>query len=320
MKKTILFFVIIILFSCSAAAIYQAPLTVDQLPSRNIKINTVMDAKGVMRSLTTGETIVNVPRKAWSSEGTDETAEDSRKAIPYQRRQSFQSDLEFGTQAHSSSQTSQSDMNRFSIFRRKTPSVLGPTGNLVIININEQSKQKKGYSKEHPLAKKLKMKIDRSGEKKEFKSNYEKTPTGQAILPGEELNAEPLFEGKFPPLMPGETRPYNPETSGLTRDYLHAEEQVAIAQRHSQAIGAVTGMPEQSPKGANPYALGGAGKTLTAGKAIETGYQEPFALKENPYTLGGAGKMTTSGQAGEIDSIISARQKRAQEILAQINR
>ncbi len=319
LAKIILFFIILVLFSSSAAAIYQEPKTFELPPSRNIKIDTIMGFDGVMRDITTGKLIVNVPRKAWSAEGTDETPEDSRHAVPYQRRQRFQSDLEFGTQAHSASQTSQADMTRFSLFRRKTPSVLGLTGELVIINIQEKSdKGKQSFAgKAHPLAKDLKMKIDRSGEKRTFGPNYKKTPTGKAIMPGEEIEPKMAFEGKFPPLMPGEKRPYEPEKSGLTKDYLHAEEQVQAGQRYSGAIGAVVGMPEQSPKGSNPYFLGGAGKMTTAGQAYVTGQQEPFMKVGNPYFFGGAGKMTTAGQAEEIDAVLKARQERARNLLTQ---
>lgn len=268
--------------SSTAAAIYQEPKIFEAPPSRNIIIKTVMTTDGITRQFTTGELIINVPRKAWSAEGTDETPDVNRYAEPYGRRQTFQSNLEFGTQSHTASYTSQASMNRESIFKRTTPSIFSG-------------------------------RTDQLG----------RTPTGRAILPGQELK-KPAFEGDYPPLMPGEQRPYNPEQSGLTRDFLYAEQQEQISERPNLWIrtgATVTGFPEieQSPKGYNPYFFGGAGQMQTAGQAYYQGDKPLYTTKGNPYALGGAGTQITAGQAEEIEAILKERQERAREILAQMN-
>lgn len=344
MKKTIIFFLGILLLTATAAAIYQEPLMFDAPPSKKILIKTVTTTDGVTRQfatgeavsslqrmsaarqtrstmtttasrlqtrtisrpqnrssmttlavvgdMTTGETIINVPRKPWSSAGTDETPDNTRYAIPYQRRQKFQASMEYGTQAHTASITSQADITKWSMFRRA------------------------GAPAE------FKTKIDRSGEKRKITPSYARTPTGQTVLPGQTTEAKPAFEGQYPPLMPGEKRPYEPETSGLTRDYLYAEEQVQISERPGKWIqtgATITNYPkpEQSPKGPSPYLIGGAGQMGTAGQAYSKG-ETPLTERENPYALGGAGQTGVAGQAGDIEAVIKARQEQAMQLLTKM--
>ncbi|MBD3361373.1 hypothetical protein GF358_01125 [Candidatus Woesearchaeota archaeon] len=327
MKKTILFLVILVLLSSTAAAIYQEPAKIENVPSRNILIKTVQTTDGITRQFTTGGAIIRTEREAWSPAGTDETPEDSRYAIPYSRRQSFAAGMEYGTQAHAAAITSQKDMNRWEIFRRTTPSVLArqPQARKETSHYFEKkeenadipAREQRGILQPVTIPKNQDtegfMRINRAGEKRQI--------TGNTVLPGEESKYEPAFEGKYPPLMPGEARPYNPEESGFTDDYLYTQKRMKMSKQPGNWIrtgAAVTTPPEliQSPKGSNPYAIGGAGKTVTAGQAVSRG-EKPLTARENPYALGGTGKPLTAGQA-EIDAELRRRQSRAQSILAQM--
>lgn len=257
-KQIILFLFILVILSSTTVAIYQEPKIFDAPPSRNIIIKTLTTSDGVTRQFSTGELIINVPRKAWSADGTDETPNENRKAEPYERRQTFQSNLEFGTQAHSASYTSQASMNRNSIFKRTTPAIF----------------------------------IDRNRENKQINQNYQRTPTGKAILPEQNV--------------------------------LYAEQQEQSSLKPDLWIrtgATVTGIPEitQSPKGSNPYFFGGASQMRTAGQAYYQGDKPLYTTKGNPYALGGDSQQITAGQAGDIEEILKSRQERAKRLLAQMN-
>jgi hypothetical protein len=335
MKRTILFLVILILVSSTVSAIYQEPPKLKPLPSRNIIIKQVMMNDGIMREFT-GGLIVNVPRKAWSREGTEETTPDSRYATSYERRTKFQSTLEFGTHAHDASTTSQADITRKSIyeknklhkdsiFRRIAPPIITTKA---VYKGPESDPAKEPLLDPYPplMPGDTRPYVDESGftrdylyaEEQTTKAQHRRIGTGAVVYRGPESTPQdsPVYESKYPPLMPGDTRPYVDE-SGFTRDYFAVQEAQKTERPYKRGTGLM--IIEQSPKGANPYFFGGAGQMQTAGQAYARG-QTPITEKSNPYLFGGAGVEATAGQAAEIDEILKQRQERARMLLARMGR
>lgn len=82
---------------------------------------------------------------------------------------------------------------------------------------------------------------------------------------------------------------------------------------------AVINVPKltQTSMSSNPYYLGGATKTMTAGQAYSMG-QKSITQASNPYALGGAAVPTTAGQAKSIDEILKERQQKATAALGRV--
>jgi len=343
MKRTIMILVILILLSSTVSAIYQEPMPTQAAPSRNIIIKKIMFSDGTIRDFATGQAVVNTPRESWTSTGTSERQLESRQGIPYTRRTTFQANLEFGTQAHASSISSQAQMNKWEILREK------PQASMTIDRSGEQRavsrRMQTGaailpgqepvagmvYEGQYPPLIPLQDRpvtpetsgytddmLEAQRQVEQAQITHPRMQTGAAILPGQEGVAGMAYEGQYPPLMPGETRPYNIAESGLTRDQYNLNERMELKElpRPRMQTGAIAGYA-QSPEGENPFALGGAGKMQTAGMAYTKG-ETALTERENPYALGGTGRQITAGQAQEIKDILQERQEKAKRILAQM--
>jgi len=343
MKKTIIFLVIIALLSSTALAIYQEPFTAEAPPSRNIIVKKVMFNDGIIRDFGTGQAVTNVPRQSWTATGTSERQMESRRGINYPRRTSFQANLEFGTQAHAASISSQAKMNQWSILRQKNAGIptIDRSGEQKIVSRRmqtgaailpgEKREAQMPYEGKYPPLIPLQNRptspetsgytddiIEAGKQVEQAQRPHSRMQTGAAILPGEKREAQMPYEGNYPPLMPGEQRPYNIAESGLTRDQYNLNERMEMKElpHPRMQTGAVAGY-EQSSKGENPFALGGAVKTRTAGMAYARG-EKSLTERENPYALGGTGRQITAGQAQEIEDIIGQRRERARKLLAQM--
>ena len=82
---------------------------------------------------------------------------------------------------------------------------------------------------------------------------------------------------------------------------------------------AVINVPKltQTSMSSNPYYLGGAEKTMTAGQAYSMG-QKSITQASNPYALGGAAVPTTAGTAKDVDALLKERQQRAIAALGRV--
>jgi hypothetical protein len=325
MRKTIIFLVIMALLCSTAYAIYQAPTI--EARSRNIVVKTLP---------MTGELTVMNGRQQTSERGVvlpdfKPTSTTEQKGLIIWNGKPGNTAIGGGGDPHTSAQTSIIDP----IFKpnagtqtkeiidplfivdptfrpqgsaqiidptwksqTKSQSVTGKFGDLVI-NVNMgKNKQKTGY-----------VGRDGKGGKQTYQPRF--NPMGRTV--------DEAITGEISaPRMPSLSAQYAKQSKLATQ----ARAQLSSQPRPTRITGNMTTEMvlrtveiDQSPKGANPYTIGGAGKMATAGQAYSMG-QKPITETANPYTLGGAGVTTTAGQAQNIDEILQERQLRAQQMLA----